>query len=187
MDISLKLKHQEELFIEACVNQEKWAQKQLYETHYGNMMGVCLRYAGSKDEALDILHDGFIKVFRNIKDYKPGTSINAWIRRIMVNTSIDYYRKQSRRRTEDLDQAYGLYSGGANAIANCSAKDILDCIQKLSPAYRSVFNLYVIEGYAHKEIAKILRITESTSRSNLVKARIKLKQLLSELKEVYGR
>lgn len=187
MDIALKLKHQEKQFIDACVNKEKWAQKQLYEDHYGNMMGVCLRYAGSKDEALDILHDGFIKVFKNIKDYKPGTSLNAWIRRIMVNTSIDYYRKQSRRRTEDLDQAYGLSMGGATAIGNCSAKDIVDCIQKLSPAYRSVFNLYVVEGYSHKEIARILRITESTSRSNLVKARIKLKQLLSELKEVYGR
>ena len=187
MDISLKLKHQEELFIQACIDREKWAQKQLYEQHYSTMMGVCLRYAKSQDEALDILHDGFIKVFRNIKDYKPGTSLNAWIRRIMVNTSIDYYRKQTRRRTEDLDQAYGVQSSGATAISNCSAKDIVDCIQKLSPAYRSVFNLYVVEGYSHKEIAKILRITESTSRSNLVKARIKLKQLLSELKEVYGR
>lgn len=187
MDISLELKHQEESFIQACINKEKWAQQKLYEDHYGKMMGVCLRYAGSKEEALDILHDGFIKVFRNIKNYKPGTSINAWIRRIMVNTAIDYYRKQTRRRTEDLDQAYGLQSGGASALANCSAKDILDCIQKLSPAYRSVFNLYIIEGYSHREIAKILKITESTSRSNLVKARIKLKKLLSELKGVYGR
>ncbi len=182
MDLSLNLKHEEELFISACVRKESWAQQKLYEEHYGTMMGVCLRYASHEDEALDILHDAFIKVFRNIGDYKPGTSLHAWIRRIMVNTAIDHYRKQSRRRTEDLEQAFGIQSQEPNAISLCSAEDVVKCIQKLTPAYRSVFNLYIVEGYSHKEIAKILNITESTSRSNLVKARIKLKQLLIELK-----
>jgi len=90
MDIALKLGHQEQDLITACIQRERWAQKLLYETHYPKMMGVCLRYAGNQDEALDILHEGFIKVFKNLKKYEPGTSLSAWIRRIMVNTAIDY-------------------------------------------------------------------------------------------------
>ncbi|MCB0601601.1 MAG: RNA polymerase sigma factor [Saprospiraceae bacterium] len=183
MDVSIDLKYEEEDFIKACADKERWAQQKLYEDHYGTMMGVCLRYANNEDEALDILHDAFIKIFRSIGDYKPGTSLQAWMRRIMVNTSIDYYRKQTRRRTEDLDNAFGVQSYDPNALSLCAAEDIIACIQMLTPAYRSVFNLYVIEGYSHKEIADILNITESTSRSNLVKARIKLKELLSEYKQ----
>ena len=96
----------------------------------------------------------------------------------MINTAIDHYRKQSRRRVENLDTAYSLKSTDPDVISAMSAEEILESLQLLTPAYRSVFNLYVIEGYAHKEIAKILNITESTSRSNLVKARNKLKQIL---------
>lgn len=178
MDFVLKVEHEEHDFIAACMRQEKWAQKQLYMDHYSSMMGVCLRYAGDQDEALDILHEGFIKVFRNIGKYNAGTSLSAWIRRIMINTSIDYYRKKSRRRTEDLDQAYSAKSLGPDAISQCTEKEILEAIQKLSPAYRTVFNMYVLEGYSHREIADRLNISESTSRSNLVKARLKLKVLI---------
>ena len=181
MDFVLKVEHEEHDFIAACVRQEKWAQKQLYMDHYGSMMGVCLRYAGDQDEALDILHEGFIKVFRNIAKYNSGTSLSAWIRRIMINTSIDYYRKKSRRRTEDIEQAYHVSSADADAISQCGEKEILEAIQKLSPAYRTVFNMYVLEGYSHKEIADRLNISESTSRSNLVKARLKLKVLVDRI------
>ena len=179
----MKIEHDESDFIAACARQEKWAQKQLYMDHYGSMMGVCLRYAGDQDEALDILHEGFIKVFRNISKYKAGTSLSAWIRRIMINTSIDYYRKKSRRRTDDLDQAYDLSDSAPDAVSICSEKEILECIQKLSPAYRTVFNMYVIEGYSHKEIADRLDISESTSRSNLVKARLKLQALIDRTRK----
>ena len=178
MDITLAFNSKERNLIQACIRKERWAQKLLYEEYYGKMMGVCLRYANNKEDALDILHEGFIKVFKNISRYQPGTSLTAWIRRIMVNTSIDYYRKSIRRRTENIDQAYNVSSGDADAISQCSEKEILAAIQRLSPAYRAVFNLYVIEGYSHKEIATKLSITESTSRSNLVKARIKLKEIL---------
>ncbi len=150
------------------------------------MLGVCLRYSTNRDDALDILHEGFIKVFNNIAKYQPGTSMPAWILRIMVNTSIDFYRKSVRRRTEDIEKAYDLNSGGADAVSQCSEKEILKAVQRLSPAYRMVFNLYVIEGFAHKEIAEQLGITESTSRSNLVKARIKLKALLASNYIEYG-
>jgi RNA polymerase sigma-70 factor (ECF subfamily) len=105
----------------------------------------------------------------------------------MVNTAIDYYRKKTRRRTEDLEAAQGVQSADASVLSSMSTEEILKCIQELSPAYRSVFNLYVIEGYSHKEIADILNITESTSRSNLVKARIKLREMLSVLNSVYDK
>ncbi|MEQ8705149.1 MAG: RNA polymerase sigma factor [Phaeodactylibacter sp.] len=180
MNIALPLENDEKGFIQACVRRERWAQKVLYEEYYSRMMGVCLRYATDEEEALDILHEGFIKVFRHIGKYKPGTSLSAWIRRIMVNTSIDYFRKNSRRRTENMDEAYDISTDDPDAISQCTEQEILEAIQGLTPSYRAVFNLYVIEGYAHKEIAELLDITESTSRSNLVKARSKLKEILSE-------
>ena len=179
MDLTLTLEYRERDLIEACIRRERWAQQKLYEEHYGKMLGVCARYASCDDDALDILHEGFIKVFKHIgSKYQAGTSLTAWIRRIMVNTSIDYYRKQIRRRAEDITEAYSVASPDADAMSQCSEKDILDAIKKLSPVYRTVFNLYVIEGYSHKEIADELQITESTSRSNLVKARQKLQELL---------
>ncbi len=143
------------------------------------MMGVCLRYAGSREEALDLLHEGFIKVFQNITRYKAGTALPAWIRTIMVNTCIDHYRRTTRRRTEDLTEAHYLSNDDPDALSNLTEQEILTAVQELSPAYRAVFNLYVMEGYSHKEIADALQITESTSRSNLVKARIKLKEFFS--------
>ena len=180
MDFVLPFEYSEKDFIDACVRSERWAQKQLYETHYPQMMGVCLRYAKNEHDALDILQEGFIKVFRNIAKYQPGTTLAAWIRRIMVNTAIDYYRKNIRRRTEDLDTAYELKSMDADAISQCSEKEILEAVQQLTPAYRVVFNLYVIEGYSHREIADLMDITESTSRSNLVKSRMKLREIINK-------
>ncbi|GAA5222357.1 RNA polymerase sigma factor [Membranihabitans marinus] len=182
MDVTLTLDHDEKSIIEACINREKWAQKIVYETHYSKMMGVCMRYAKTEDEALDILHDGFIKVFRYIKKYQTGTSLYSWIRRIMVNTAIDHYRKMSKRRTEDLDQAFGVEGKEPDAVEKVTEKEILSAIQTLTPTYRAVFNLYVIDGFSHREIAEQLDISESTSRSNLVKARSKLKKILVHLR-----
>ena len=178
--------YDEKDLVKACIRKERWAQKILYEMHYGKMMGVCLRYSNHQEDALDILHEGFIKVFKNLGKYELGTSLSAWIRRIMVNTAIDFYRKNVRRRTEDIDQAYDLSSSEPSAISKMTTDEILTCVQKLSPAYRAVFNLYVIEGYSHREIADLLGITESTSRSNLVKARLKLKEALIAKQKDYG-
>jgi RNA polymerase sigma-70 factor (ECF subfamily) len=176
MDFALNLERAEQDFVAALVRQERWAQQQLYEQHYGRMMGICLRYAGSRDEALDLLHEGFIKAFQNIGRYRPGTALTAWIRTIVVNTCIDYYRKNQRRRTQDLDDAWQHANDDPDALSQLSEQEILAAVQELSPAYRTVFNLYVVEGYSHKEIGDALQITESTSRSNLVKARIKLQE-----------
>ncbi|MEL7122757.1 MAG: sigma-70 family RNA polymerase sigma factor [Bacteroidota bacterium] len=185
MDIAFPLK--EDNLIKACARGERWAQRILYEEFYGKMMSVCLRYANSEEDALDILHEGFIKVFKNIDKYQVGTSLTAWIRRVMVNTSIDYYRKTIRRRTEDITEAFNLSSKEADAVSKCTEKEILSAVQLLTPAYRTVFNLYVMDGYSHKEIADMLEITESTSRSNLVKARNKLKQILTSRRFGYER
>lgn len=179
MDIVLRGHYEEDDLIRACIHRERWAQQALYEEYYPKMMGVCLRYSNNEEDALDILHEGFIKIFRNISKYQSGTSLTAWIRRIMVNTAIDFYRRNIRRRTEDIDQATHLSSDDTDAISQCSQKEILEAVQQLTPAYRTVFNLYVIEGYSHKEIAALLGTTESTSRSNLVKARLKLKEILT--------
>lgn len=180
MKIALPANFDESNLIRACIRNEKWAQKLIYEEFYSSMLGVCLRYANNDEDALDILHEGFIKVFKYIGKYKPGTSLSAWIRRIMVNTAIDYYRKAIRRRTEDITEAYQLSTHDADAVSQCSEKEILAAVQQLSPAYRAVFNLYVIEGYSHREIAEFLNITESTSRSNLVKARSRLKEIINK-------
>lgn len=180
MDFVLPFEYNEKDFIDACIRNERWAQKQLYEAHYSQMMGVCLRYAKNEHDALDILQEGFIKVFRNIAKYQVGTTLAAWIRRIMVNTAIDFYRKNIRRRTEDLDTAFNIKSLDADAISQCTEKEILAAVQQLTPAYRVVFNLYVIEGYSHKEIAELMEITESTSRSNLVKSRMKLREIIKK-------
>lgn len=187
MDVTLSLQNEERDFIQACVARERWAQRKLYEDYYGPLMGVCLRYSNNRDDALDILHDGYLKIYKNIKSYQPGTSLIAWMRRIMVNTAIDFYRKQTRRRTEDITQAYAVESYEPDAVSVIAAEEILKSIQTLSPAYRAVFNLYVIEGYSHKEIAVMLEITESTSRSNLVKARNKLREMLIADKTTYDK
>ena len=178
MDITLKLSGDEKSFIDACIQKEKWAQQKIYEDHYSVMFPLCCRYADGEDQALDIMHDGFIKVFKNIHRYQPGTSLSSWIKRIMVNTAIDCYRKNKRRRTEDIDDAINISALDPDVLSEISAREILEALQSLSPAYRSVFNLYVIEGYSHREVSEQLGISESTSRSNLVKARSKLKEIL---------
>ena len=186
MDFVIGLQHESD-YIEACARNERWAQEVIYKEFYPSMMAICLRYSNNKEDALDILHEGFIKVFKHIGKFKQGTSLGAWIKRIMVNTAIDFYRKNVRRRTEDLDTVYDMSSSAPDAISQMSAQDILNCLQKLTPSYRTVFNLYVIEGYSHKEISEKLDISESTSRSNLVKARGKLKTLLEAKSVINGR
>jgi len=174
-------------YLGACARRERWAQELLYKEYYPTMKPLCQRYATNKEDALDIMHEGFIKVFKNIHKYQPGTSINAWMKRIMINTAIDFYRKAVRRRTEDLDTAYHVSAKDPTAINLLAAEEIIQCLQKLSPSYRAIFNLYILEGYSHREIAEKLGISESTSRSNLVKARAKLKGLLLAKSVEYAR
>ena len=179
MDYAVTLRQNEQQFVAALIRGDRQAQRVLYEEHYGPLMSVCQRYAGSEDEAMDLLHESFIKIFQKIGRYESGTALLAWMRRITVNTAIDQYRRNVRRRTEDIDTAYGISSDAPDVFAQFGAREILAAVQQLPPTYRTIFNLYVVEGYSHKEIGAQLEITDSTSRSNLVKARGKLQKMLT--------
>ncbi|MEO1450746.1 MAG: RNA polymerase sigma factor, partial [Bacteroidota bacterium] len=149
-----------------------------------SMMVVCMRYTYDREEARDVLHEAFMKVYRNLHKFEQGTNLGAWIRRIMINTAIDHYRKQAKRpNLVEINHAVHEVDMH-DVVADLSAQEILGMVQKLSPAYRMVFNLYVIEGYSHKEVGKMLGISEGTSKSNLAKARAKLQRMILESRGV---
>lgn len=171
-----------EEIIEGCIEGKRVAQNKLYEHYHARMVGVCLRYAGSKDEAREIMNIGFLKVFQTIGRFKDGGgNIDAWIYRVMINTSIDYYRKELKHRyQDDVDNHYHIKDENADAVSDMSAEELMKLVQQLSPAYRTVFNLYVIDGFSHKEIAEQLNISEGTSKSNLAKARGNLQEMIRQ-------
>ncbi len=168
--------------VKGCIAGKRVAQSKLYEHYHARMVGVCLRYAGSKDEAREIMNLGFLKVFQTMERFENGGgNLDAWIYRIMINTSIDYYRKELKHRyQDDVENHYHLRDESADAISDMSATELIHLVQELSPAYRTVFNLYVIEGFSHKEIADQLNISEGTSKSNLAKARGNLQTMIRE-------
>jgi RNA polymerase sigma-70 factor (ECF subfamily) len=186
MDIALKWKKNEHEFILAVRRRERWALKKLYEENYDLLYPVCLRYAQREEEAEDILHEGFIKIFRHIEKYQPGTSLRSWMKRIMVNAAIDHYREGKRKHTEEITPMLHIRSKRPDILSKITVDEILAALRQLSPTYRTVFNMFVMEGFSHREIAEKLNITESTSRSNLVKARNKLKSLLLPKEDYYG-
>ena len=170
--------------VKKCVKGDRKAQQELYKIFYGKMMGVCYRYTNNSEDAKDILQDGFVKVYSNLKKYNFKGSLEGWIRRIMVNTAIDHFRKNKNvylvgdeddyiLENSKVESADSIYSQFGESV-------IMEAIQSLSPAYKTVFNLNVIEGYQHKEIAEKLGISEGTSKSNLAKAKQNLRKLLKE-------
>lgn len=166
--------------IGGCIRQERGSQKMLYKTFYGFSMGICLRYANNREEAAEVMNQGFYKVFTKIETYDSSRPFKAWLGRIMMNVSIDYYRANLKTAyTEDLDRAESI-SDGELADRKLNYDDLLAMIQKLPNAYRTVFNLFAIEGYSHEEIGEMLDISSGTSKSNLHKARQKLKQMVLE-------
>lgn len=162
---------EERELIKGCINEDKVYQRALYERYSGLMFSVCLRYAKHKAEAQDVMQDGFIKVYDNISKFSFNGSFEGWVRRIMVNTALNYYRKSSSKREELGIEEYQEGSMEPKAESNMGEKELMSIIQRLPEGYRVVFNLYAIEGYSHKEIGEELGITESTSRSQLSKAR----------------
>ncbi len=153
-------------------------QYRLYALFSKKMFGICLRYAASYDEAQDILQEGFIKVFRNLPAYKGEGNLEAWIKRIFINTAIEKYRERIYHLPVDEVIDYETLVSQNHGPDNLHARDILAFVQKLPMQYRLVFNLYALEGYTHKEIGQALNISESTSRSNLARARMLLKDKL---------
>jgi RNA polymerase sigma-70 factor (ECF subfamily) len=165
--------------IAGCAKGDRQCQRTVYEMFYGKMMGVCLRYTNNKEEARDLLHDGFIKVFENINKFNYSGSFEGWIRRIMVNTTIDHFRKNKNIFVKDIDDFSNIATEepDIDVLSQLRTEDIMKTVQTLSPAYRMVFSLYVIEGYSHKEVAEELGISVGTSKSNLAKAKHNLKRL----------
>lgn len=182
MQIAYKLMVSE--LVKGCRKGDRLAQRKLYEFFYPKMMGVCLRYAQDRDEAAFILNNGFYKVFTHIDRYnEEAGELEAWIRRIVINTAIDHYRKWVRQnKTVELKNARDQ-SDNEVAVGSMEVEAIMKLVQQLPPAYRTVFNLYAVEGLSHKEIGEKLGISEGTSKSNLAKARKKLQAALAKQQE----
>ncbi|MFK7923975.1 MAG: RNA polymerase sigma factor [Bacteroidia bacterium] len=168
----------DEQMLQSCARQERQGQKQLYEKYYASMVWVCFRYVKDKDQSEDLVHEGFIKVFRNIERFRNQGSLEGWVKRIMINVCLDYLRKQGRWQDE-LPLVYAESEAvPAQAVNDLQAEYIFECIQQLPPLLRSVFNLNVVEGYPHKEIGKMLDLKESTSRAYLSEAKKQLRKVL---------
>lgn len=177
--------------VEACGRNSRESQKIIYNSFYGYAMAICDRYAGNQDDAIEILNDGFLKVFREIHHYHPAyadviSSFKGWLRKIMVYTSIDHFRKNQKHQVlTQLDNVvYQVPSVSDDALDKISYEEIIRSVQMLSPGYRTVFNLFVIEGWSHDEIADHLGISAGTSKSNLSKARRQLQKILYKHNEI---
>jgi RNA polymerase sigma factor (sigma-70 family) len=160
--------------VKGCLRGDATAQKRLYEHFAGAMLGVCYRYTKSMVDAEDVLQEGFIMVFRNLYQFNFSGELGGWIRRIMVNTAINYLKKNSRYQTDLLftDSGSSLHPvSGDDPEVLLSAKELAELIRQLPPGYQAIFNLHAVEGYSHVEIGKILGIKEGTSRSQYARAR----------------
>lgn len=181
--LKLRIKHtntitNENELVKRCINEEREAQLCLFNMFSGSMHGVCMRYAQSAEEANDMLQEGFIMVFNQLKSFRFESSLKTWITRIMINCSINYLRKYHKVKWDySMDEAeemsYEQPLGYDTAV-------VMNCIQELPAGYRIVLNMFAIEGYSHKEIAKELNIQEATSRSQYAKAKNALIKLLSK-------
>jgi len=163
-----------------CLQQDTLAQNELYRRYAGKMIAVCMRYARNRDDAADIMQDAFVKVFINLKSFKGEGSFEGWIKRIMINTALKQYRKDLKFKNDvDIENAHTL-TFESNIVSNLSAKELMSHVQSLPDGYRTIFNLYVIEGYQHNEIGEMLNISEGTSKSQLSRARNYLVQLIKK-------
>lgn len=180
----------EQLLITGCKNGESWARKRVYEIYAPSMMSLCTRYVNNKETARDLLQDGFIKVFTKIHTYSNTGAFGGWIYKVFVTTALEYLRKAENYNPVIVPiDAYSdmLQDADVNVLDQLSADDLLICIAELPTGYRTVFNLYAIEGYSHSEIAKMLGISEVTSRTQFIRARNALQknvQLLIEKENV---
>ena len=164
--------------LDSCQKGNRNSQDRLYEAFYSYAMSICLRYSRSREEAVEIVNDGFVKIFAKLNRYTKGLSFKGWLRKVMINASIDYYRR-NERHYHTMDISHTHYEPVAPSILDkLTVHEIMASIQRLPPSYRMVFNLFVIEGYKHEEIAQQLNISVGTSKSNLAIARNKLQKML---------
>ena len=178
------MKEQSEVlqWVHDCRKGNTRAQHKLFKYFYGSVMNVCMRYAGSTDEAADMLNEGFLKVFSNLDKYENSGSFEAWLKRVVCNAALDYRRRYDKKvELVDIDEVQDSHLSDFNvndAISNISSNEIVGLIQQLPPVTRTVFNMFLFEGFSHREIAQQLNITESTSAWHVNNARYRLKEAL---------
>jgi RNA polymerase sigma-70 factor (ECF subfamily) len=164
--------------LDSCQKGNRNGQDRLYREFYGYSLGICLRYSRTREEAIEIVNDGYIKIFSRLDRYTKGLSFKGWLRKVMINSAIDYFRR-NEKHYHSLDISHVHYeTTSETALDKLSEQEIIAAIQLLPPSYRMVFNLFVIEGYKHDEIANQLNISIGTSKSNLAIARSKLQKIL---------
>ncbi len=172
----------DEQLVKGCKAKKAHHQKALYETYKVPLFRVCLRYARDKHEAEDLLHDGFIQIFKDITQYRGAGALGAWLRKVMVNVALQHIRKNKKLfPTIELQSAVHFVDASETVYDKMGQKALTKMIQQLPPGYRAVFNMYVIEGYSHKEIAQQLNITASTSKSQLFKSKAMLRKMLEKV------
>jgi RNA polymerase sigma-70 factor (ECF subfamily) len=172
-----------ESVIEACIDGNQKAQRVLFKQFFSYGKFTSRRYASNDQEAEEILNDSFLKIFKNLHKFDTSRSFKAWLKTIIINTSIDYYRKsisQKQAHQEVGIEGFDIPDLSGDVISKIAASELLQLVQQLSPAYRMVFTLYILDGYNHREIAEMLNIKEGTSKSNLQDARIKMQVLIKK-------
>lgn len=175
------------LLIDRCIGGDRAAQRRMYELLAPRYFPVCVRYVGDRTVAEDILQEGFVALFTKLRSYGGTGSFDGWARRIFINASLMYLRKNDAlRMSDDISTARGLNVNEETAIEKLAYKDIMAVMTEMPTGFRTVFNLYAVEGYSHKEIGEMLGITESTSRTQLSRGRIWLQKKIREQNE-YGR
>jgi len=175
----------DEEVVQGCLQGNLFAQKCLFEKYHKKMLGVCFRYSNDKEEAQDVLQDSFIKVYNKLDTFKGSGSLEGWIRKIVVNTSIENYRSKKSVHLLDIDEVENKVNSGSSVDARINADDILVFINMLPEGYKMVFNLYAVEGYSHKEIADQLNISENTSYSQYSRAKELLRKWLTNEKKSF--
>ena len=166
----------DEQLIEGCRKGDQLAQRTLYDIYSRRMFGVCLRYCNNREEAEEVLQEGLLKVFNKIADFKKEGPLESWIKRIIINTALDFYRRNKNRQMETEWQEN--ISGSIEPLSELKTKELLQFIQSLPTGFRTVFNLYAVEGYNHAEIAGMLNISEGTSKSQYARARQHLMRMI---------
>lgn len=171
--------------IESCMKGDRASQKVLYDRLVPRMFPLCIRYIGDRIQAEDVLQDGFITLFTKLESYKGDGSFEGWARRIFVTTALMSLRKKDAlKMSEEIDQVRGMKTDIPSQGENIGYKELMTLVMSLPPGFRTVFNMYAIEGYTHKEIADALGITETTSRTQLSRARIWLQNKIKERENV---
>jgi RNA polymerase sigma factor (sigma-70 family) len=166
--------------ISGCIDGNRRMQEELYRRFSPRMYAVCLRYAGSSEEAEDILQEGFIKIFKKLGSFRSEGSFEGWIRRVFVNTAIEHFRRKRYLQPISEKEENTIEGKSISVLDQLAERDILALVRELSPGYRTVFNMYVVEGYTHKEIGDILGISEGTSKSQLSRAKVILQGMVKK-------